>query len=398
MILESQAQYRLSPYSYYGLGDIFVNRNGVSQAMGGVAYGLGSYDQINYSNPASYTNQDSNTFILDVSLRGSHIGQKSSSGSNLSRNINLNTISLGFPVLKNWKASFGLLPYSRVGYEFIQERMEAGSLTSYEYSGAGGINQLYFGNAFRFFDRLSIGLNLNYLFGYVGHDKNISFPDDNHAFNVYEQDRHYMDNFQLTYGMQFDQPLNNDWKVSVGAVFENSSKLNTEQQFLVEKELGVLEDTISGTNTSSRQYSLPMHFGAGVVFNKKDQWTIGLDYEQTNWSKDDYPNYNTSRYLRAGMEFIPDRFSIRDYWKRIRYRAGAYAGQSYLDVKGNHLEDKGVTIGLGLPFKYTKTTFSLTYNFGVRGTTNDDLIQETYQRFFLNLTFYDVWFFDRKIE
>ena len=143
---------------------------------------------------------------------------------------------------------------------------------------------------------------------------------------------------------------------------------------------------------------MPLHFGGGLVLEKEDQLTMGLDYEQTNWSKDDYPNYNTSRYLRAGIEFIPDRFSFRDYWKRIRYRAGAYAGQSYLDLNGKHIEDKGVTIGLGLPFKYTKTTFSLTYNYGIRGTTDNGLIQESYQRFFLNLTFYDVWFLQRKIE
>src|SRR5215207_1346671 len=45
-----------SPYSRYGLGDLVPNTNIVNRGMGGISAGYVDILSINYNNPASYSN------------------------------------------------------------------------------------------------------------------------------------------------------------------------------------------------------------------------------------------------------------------------------------------------------------------------------------------------------
>lgn len=53
-----------SPYTRYGLGDMFDQSFTNNAAMGGVGYALRTPEHINAMNPASYTAVDSLSFIL----------------------------------------------------------------------------------------------------------------------------------------------------------------------------------------------------------------------------------------------------------------------------------------------------------------------------------------------
>ena len=57
-----------SPYSHYGLGEQATGGYVKSVALGGIAQGLRDVNVVNPCNPASYTRQDSMSFILDLSL------------------------------------------------------------------------------------------------------------------------------------------------------------------------------------------------------------------------------------------------------------------------------------------------------------------------------------------
>lgn len=57
-----------SPYTRYGLGDMFDQSFTNNSAMGGVGYALRTSEHINAMNPASYTAVDSLSFIFDVGM------------------------------------------------------------------------------------------------------------------------------------------------------------------------------------------------------------------------------------------------------------------------------------------------------------------------------------------
>ena len=57
-----------SPYTRYGLGDMFDQSFTNNAAMGGVGYALRTPEHINAMNPASYTAVDSLSFIFDAGM------------------------------------------------------------------------------------------------------------------------------------------------------------------------------------------------------------------------------------------------------------------------------------------------------------------------------------------
>ena len=93
---------------------------------------------------------------------------------------------------------------------------------------------------------------------------------------------------------------------------------------------------------------------------------------------------------------MPDKKSLSNYYKMIRYRLGIYKHQTYLNLRGQQLDEKAVTIGLGLPLKRSGSLFNLSAEIGQMGTTNNNLIQESFARFKIGFIFSDIWFIKRK--
>jgi hypothetical protein len=69
---------------------------------------------------------------------------------------------------------------------------------------------------------------------------------------------------------------------------------------------------------------------------------------------------------------------------------------TYLKLRGKQLNEFAVTVGLGLPLRGVRTAVNLSAQIGLRGTTEADLIRETYVRFIIGFSIYERWFIKRK--
>jgi hypothetical protein len=111
-----------SPYGRYGFGVLSNPALGASEAMGGISYGLRRSQQVNPGNPASYSELDSLTFIFDLGVSAQLSSMSDGVNSRDFYNGNLDYIALQFPLFRNMGGSVGLLPYSKVGYNFGNRR------------------------------------------------------------------------------------------------------------------------------------------------------------------------------------------------------------------------------------------------------------------------------------
>ena len=125
-------------------------------------------------------------------------------------------------------------------------------------------------------------------------------------------------------------------------------------------------------------------------------------FNTKNWSE--FRNFgasdnldNSSRYA-FGLEFTPDKKAINKYFQMVRYRLGAYTANTYLNLRGQHLQEKVVSFGFGLPMKRSGALLNLSAELGQRGTTQENLIQDTFARFKLGLVLSDIWFIKRKYD
>ena len=160
-----------SPYSQYGLGVLGEQSGGFNRGMNGLGIGFHEHNQINTSNPASYASIDSLSFIFDAGIAG-QITNFSENGVKLNaNNANFEYVTAGFRLAKHLGVSFGVLPFSNIGYSYSNtgklNNSETGSSTTYEnvYYGTGGLHQVYLGFGWMPFKGLAIGVNGSYLWG-----------------------------------------------------------------------------------------------------------------------------------------------------------------------------------------------------------------------------------------
>ncbi|MGY8910077.1 MAG: hypothetical protein ACKVIG_09490, partial [Flavobacteriales bacterium] len=115
--------------------------------------------------------------------------------------------------------------------------------------------------------------------------------------------------------------------------------------------------------------------------------------------------YGNSNRISLGGFYLPKINSISSYWERITYRAGVRYENTGLLVDGSgntsnftEINDFGISFGLGLPLKRLSTV-NMGFEFGKRGTIENNLIQENYFNFRLSLSLTDTnWFVKRKID
>ncbi len=96
---------------------------------------------------------------------------------------------------------------------------------NFAYSGDGGLNQLYFGNGFKISDRLSVGVNLTYIFGRNTSSTLLYFPDSTLYANTKTENRLLANDFIFDYGILYSHPINERYTFRAGLKY--GQKLNS---------------------------------------------------------------------------------------------------------------------------------------------------------------------------
>ena len=220
-----------SPYSRYGLGDLQSSVFGRTAAMGGASIASRNSFQINTANPASYTAVDSLGFMFEFGVNGKFSNYKSDIANMKTNDVNFRYMTMNFQIT-NWLAtSLGLMPYSDVGYDVkINETVDnTGDIYS-NYYGEGSLSRAYIGAAFEPVKNISIGANLNYLFGTLNRNSEVYFLGASDFYNIQKYQKIRVSDFGLNFGLQATIPMKDKQHFVVGAVFE--TKPNTRLIFL----------------------------------------------------------------------------------------------------------------------------------------------------------------------
>lgn len=392
-----------SPYSRFGIGDIAKKGFGRNHALGGIGFGLRDNNHINHLNPASNSAQDTMSFIFSTGIIGNTMQMASNQSSHNVSNVTLSHLAIGFPVSRWWKSSFGLVPYSKMGYKIIDVDLESEQY----YDGSGGINQFFFGNALKITNNISAGVTVSYLFGTLNQTRQLLFPLEDNIFSVNSKSRAMVGDFHFRYGLQYTGRIKEDYRFTIGGIYEIKTALKTDQDWLIINELtspsGPVRDTVLNYVASESTIELPASYGIGASFSRDNKFLIGLDYSFQEWSETSFLNQQNdslvnSSSINFGVQYIPDHSDFRSYWKRIHYRMGVHYSDTYLELRGHQLKDYGITLGFGIPYGNSGTSFNFAVDIGRRGTKELNLIEENYVMFTLSLSLYDYWFFKRRYE
>ena len=434
-----------SPYSRYGIGDLVPSSNISNRSMGGISAGYTDALSVNFNNPASFAafqawkekkskKLSSGRVVLDmaVNIDNRTLRDPKKEQRFTASNALFSYVQVGIPLRKNWGMSFGLRPISRISYKIDQYKRLFDPVTGAnidstitQFEGDGGSYIGSMGPGLSLFskdrkgleEKLSVGLNVAYLFGRKNYNTRRSFLNDTIAYyQANYQTTTNFGNLSLQAGLQYQIPINKKLMLTLGAFGQLGQTLSARQDvvretFFYDQSQGQLRlDSVSDQRNIAGQLQLPASYTAGFVLqkfavpNKEGGWLIGVDYTTQPWSE--YRFYGKADSLRDKWELrVGGQISPvpqRSYFTNVSYRFGFFIGPDYVKL-GQSLPQVGASLGLGLPVGISRqapnqvTFVNLAFEFARRGNTSNPL-QENLFRISLGFSLSDIWFIKRQYD
>lgn len=384
-----------SAYSMFGLGELQNKATIQSQGMGFTSIGLNSPYWANSINPAANTEVGGYyTHMFDFGIYYNQTTYTTSESSEKLSDGGLSQMNYWFRFNNKWTGIVGIAPFSKVGYSIQKNNVVSsqGNLYNVEYSGSGGLNEIYFGQGYEVLPNFTLGANLRFITGTILHQEEAVSTSSQESFMVSQ--RTYFHKLNLDFSLNY-KVRREKFAVNIGAIYDNKTSLNGNATTQLSD---IDEETIYEEIEQDNNYKLPQKAGLGIslVSNK---FMLAADVEFNEWSKVEMSNVDklndTWRYA-FGFEFTPNRQGLL-YASNISYRLGYYIENSYLDIDDTSFDKWGITGGLGLPLK-THGAINISYHRKFNGTTNNSLIYETTNEINLGISIRDLWFARKKIK
>jgi len=386
------AQNTFSPYSLFGIGEIQSGEYGRNAGMAGVSIGFRSTNFLNITNPAAISAIDSYTFVYDFAGSFKFSNFQSLGQSQSVSLANLGKLAMGFQASRNWAISFGLVPYSSVGYKIKSSQFIEGAYNVTEdahYDGNGGINKLFFINSFRIFPKLYLGINSSYMFGSI--NKNMSVD------NLITETKSTTRSIYFDFGLQYVNKFSENVDCVFGLIYGYRTPLIMQNSIIAS--FGT--DTFPNNFENSQTQYLPAFYGAGLTLTFNKKVTIAADYQFQQFS-DINTNYSNVHFsdvhqVKIGFEYLPALRYLKNYFYGIHYQAGFVLSNSYLNINGSQPVNYGLCMGLGLPLK-RNAMINLAVEYGKTGSLNYLQIEENYTKLTLSISLTEAWFLKHKYD
>jgi hypothetical protein len=438
-----------SPYSRFGMGDLVPNANIANRGMGGISAGYSDFLSINFNNPASYSNFQSwiekrskkiqsGRALLDVGVNydSRTIQEPGNTAKFTSNNALFSYLQLGVPIKSNWGLVFGLRPVSRIGYKITSRTKLINPLPPFNaidsavtlFEGTGGSYVASVGTGLAIYkkvkhkqeEKLSIGVNMGYMFGNKDYSSRRSIFNDS-LVEYYKANYQTVANFGSLHfdaGLQYKLPLNEKMMLTLGAYGAWAQKLNATQDVLRETfdydqttGASLQIDSVYQLKNVKGKIEMPANYTLGFVLQKfvipakEGGWLIGIDFSKQNWSKYRYygqaENLKDQWSLKVGGQFNP-KPKANNYLSNITYRFGFFTGADPISQL-QPFTQTGATFGMALPLfnrggltqQFTMVNLALEYS---RRGKNINPLKENMFRLALGFSLSDLWFGKKKYD
>jgi len=395
-----------SPTSFYGIGDVKFKGTNENRAMGSVGVFVDSI-HINLQNPASYS------FLkytaLTIGGTNTRTNLKTDTQSESANRTSIDYLAVGLPLGKGG-VSFGLIPYTAVGYkvqnnitdDIGEERMQA-------YQGEGGLNKVFLGGAYKITPKLSFGMDVQFNFGSVRTTSTVFITDPSVPVGSRTKNETIYGGFGIATGLYYQTKLENKLEWSSSLTYTPPSNLKAENT----RNVATVTYGITGIEYISEEkdievpdtkVKMPSKVSFGTALGRSKKWSVGteLTFQTPNdlGNQGYLPNVDFQGATRfaVGGYYIPKYNSFRSYLQRVVYRAGFRYENTGLVLNDKTIRDTAFSLGFGLPVGANISNINIGLEYGKKGTTSNNLIQENYFGINVGLSLSDRWFVKPKYD
>ena len=397
-----------SPYSLFGIGDQTHLKTVEEIAMGQMGGALNSEYQLSFTNPASYGALNYTTYVFSGGNKTNFVNDGENTGT--SSAAALSYIALGIPIRGNQGLLMGLQLNTAVGYTLIDQRFgEDGEILEFDrYYGNGGTNRVFLGYGYKFPFDLSVGAEIDYIFG--GIDNNVLNRRSDVQLATQQITDSNVKGTSVKLGVHYGPKINEDLRVKFGLATDLKSTLKERGDVRLfsilnsDSGLGISVDTLTSTEYTSTIVA-PLKTAVSAGIGEDNKWFVGAEYTFQNalefsggiYDDLDFYRYDNFSNISVGGFFTPNMNSISSYFNRVTYRAGFNYQKTGLVVNDTDINEYGISFGVSLPIGLKLSNVNLGFELGKRGTTDNNLVEEQFFNFRLSLSLNDKWFRKQKI-
>ena len=387
-----------SPYSVFGIGDqnYFTSVRTFSMGIQGISL-FGNY--VNTLNPATLTQMRSTL----ITVTGNYGFLKSSN--NISENQNSGGNFLGFNIgipfdqTNGWVMALGFNSESLMNYRVKVEGNTGYQQFNQFYAGKGGLSRINAGMSYNILRMISIGLEYDYSFGELKQQNFINFNNSSYTNTNVKSEIDFRKSFLkggiiFEVGKIFRSFTLKD--LDLGFVFQSGINLSSTQDGIFGNALGA--DTVL---LNSGTLNVPDQFGLGLtnIFNNK--YLVSADVLYQDWSKytefgQTVPQLKKSYRAGLGIEILPTP-NKPGFFQKMTYRLGGFYENGKIQLSGQDINAYGFRAGVNIPLS-NFNSIDLGVNYSIRGTNENNLIQDQFLNFTMGVNFGELWFIRPKEE
>ena len=387
-----------SLYSRYGIGDLRLSFSSRRLAMGELGIALSDQQYLSDINPAGWS--ELRLSRVETSFLYSGDKLETNNSSVYHSDVLFNGVMFGFPIEHGLGIStvFGLVPVSNVEYDVKEQSSDTSLVDPHtnEYKGTGGISKFMSGGSYKLPFGLSLGISYDYYFGRIENTSTITFVDNSTYRNAsFKREMNYhgmgVSAGLISHDLSKYLGSSNLKNLKIGVTYSSSVTLSTDS-------IETLITTIGNVTDADKTFDtkLPYRFGVGISFNWTDNYVFILDYLYqpfSSFTEDGLANKYLRDYSKYSFGFEYHDASARSasFWDYIALRAGASYEQSQYFVNGTGLNQFSVYAGFSMPISYDNT-LDIGFQYGVRGTTDNNLLKDNFFRINFSASVGDIWF------
>ncbi len=407
-----------SPYASFGIGDVKFDNTIDINSMGGIstAYISDFNNSFNFMNPAANSNLELTTLKFEVTNENSVFKSNFNSTDVTKHSSYVSNISIAFPVSKKLKFGLGFQPYSSKKYNILVKKIIEDNDTDdtnnnyslNSFHGEGNLNTVQAGFFYSVTPEFALGLRTNFYFGNLYDINELTTVDVNNSptselVNGYET-KNKIKSFNFTLGGTYQKKLQNDKKLTLGATytFANTGKMQTaytnSTYFYYQNEK--VNINVNDEDFSKDKQLVPSSGSFGIGYGKDLKWFYGTQFDFKKGQSIQFLGqpfqYEDSYKISAGGWFVPNLNNFRNYFSRVIYRYGAYYEKGNLRINDKNINRFALTAGATFPFANKSASrlsgIDLGLEVGKRGTTENNLINQTFFNLRIGINFSDRWF------
>lgn len=400
-------------YSLFGLGFPTDNNNPRELGMGILGVSLHSDDSNTLQNPALW-----GTNVFTSASSGFNLTQfRASSETNNSVNqlLEAGYLQFTFPVVRE-KVGISASMYSvtRSNYRFVTLDSAATSPTNMldyasDIRGSGGVNKLEFGIGWK--------INENIAIGYA---PSLTFVSQNNSEDVFFNETGYgtsNSDAKITgtaMGHRFGtlltlrQLFNTNDRLTFGASATLPVTIDAKEKTTVTKFVNGREQEVLLRDPKQGEITLPVELNAGLTYYPNSLVNFSLEGLYEEWSNYEsaFDRSSELAYMKdrvkagIGVEYHPYRTNSTRFLTNFRYSGGVSFDSGHLNIEGQDINTLWFSAGLGIisPNPRTRSSVDISIRYGLRGTTNNDLIRENIWALNLSVNLSELMFFRQKLN